>query len=161
MTLLDDRLAEVLALAGPTDGCIPWPHTLTKNGYPYVNRSYAHRAACVLAHGEPPDPTLEAAHSCRNPPCVNPRHLSWKTHAGNMADIVTHGTAHRGEASHLHKLTEDQAREAFALRSAGSRIQPIADRFGVTRACISHLLRGNSWAWLELDQSTTTLKESA
>ena len=51
----------------------------------------AHRVVCALVHGEPSTPDLEAAHSCDNPPCINPRHLSWLTRAQNIADSYARG----------------------------------------------------------------------
>ena len=45
----------------------------------------AHRVALMLTQGPPP-PGLECAHSCDNPICCNPGHLSWQTHKQNVHD---------------------------------------------------------------------------
>ena len=39
-----------------------------------------HRLVCHAIHGAPPAPVgWDAAHSCANPACCNPAHLSWQT----------------------------------------------------------------------------------
>lgn len=64
---------------------------------------------CQKAHGDPPSPKHDAAHSCGrgHEGCVNPNHLSWKTKKQNQADRITHGT------SHLHILTRDETTGRF------------------------------------------------
>src|SRR5437879_1542174 len=78
------------------DDCLPWPFSRLNgygrgghNGTPF----YANRMMCEKAHGPPPTPEHEAAHSCGNGPqgCTNPRHLSWKTPSANQLDRAEHG----------------------------------------------------------------------
>lgn len=77
--------------------CLEWPFGRDPSGYSSHCRLEGravrgHRAMCILVHGKPPFPKAEAAHSCGNGHlgCVNPTHLSWKTHAENMADMAEH-----------------------------------------------------------------------
>jgi hypothetical protein len=77
--------------------CLTWPFARDPGGYPCKHTFdgkpiRAHRVMCILVHGDPPFPKAEAAHSCGNGNlgCVNPNHLSWKTHAENMADLAIH-----------------------------------------------------------------------
>lgn len=147
------RFAETLAASCQSSECVPWPYTPADHGYGQVQkdgrRVQAHRLVCELAHGLPPSPKHEATHDCGNGHlgCVNPRHLSWKTHAGNMADKLLHGTHNRGEQHNLAKLSEDQVREIISSKGVMSQ-REIGERHGVTQSCVSHIQRGKSWSWL-------------
>jgi hypothetical protein len=86
------------ALASDTQECITWPFGAWDNGYGYTDyygkRTGAHRLVCKLAHGEPPDPKMHAAHLCPgNRKCINPKHVRWATPAQNSLDVLLHGLA--------------------------------------------------------------------
>lgn len=53
------------------------------------------RAALLLSKGPPPnnDWTLQACHTCDNPPCCRPEHLFWGTREQNMKDMGAKGRA--------------------------------------------------------------------
>ena len=81
-------------LGSDTDDCIDWPfavressgygaHSGKRDGARFSADS--HRHVCTLAHGEPAK-GMQAAHSCDNRLCCNPRHLSWKTAKANMEE---------------------------------------------------------------------------
>lgn len=55
----------------------------------------ASRAMCIIAHGLPENPKLQAIHSCGNGhlSCVNPKHLRWGTAADNLRDRHIHAKA--------------------------------------------------------------------
>lgn len=55
-------------------------------------RILAHRLALHLI-GEDLAPEAVVMHTCDNPPCVNPRHLSIGTQADNIRDCVAKGRA--------------------------------------------------------------------
>lgn len=136
------------------DECLIWPYNRYNNGYGQMwfggKMCTVHRVVCEAVHGVPLPPADHAAHSCGNGRrgCVNPKHLSWKTPAENMADKIFHGTSTRGEKHNMVKLTEAQVREIISLK--GKEVQrDIASRFGVSRAAISCIHRGKSWAWLD------------
>lgn len=148
------RFVQEVALPYAGDDCLTWPFSRTLYGYGdlWVDGVHfpAHRYICKVINGDPPSPDHEAAHSCGNghEGCINPNHLSWKTPKQNQADRILHDTHKRGERSHLAKLTEDQAREALRLKGLVSQ-EEIAASFNVSRGAISHIHRGNSWAWIE------------
>lgn len=132
--------------------CLIWPFSTNASGYGQVSGvdkvpKLAHRVMCTMAHGDPPFEHAEAAHSCGggHNGCVNPNHLSWKDHAGNMADMVAHDRSLQGERNHFAKLTE-----ADVLQIRGdSRTQAVIARdYGVSRANISAIRSGKSWAHL-------------
>lgn len=134
-----------------TNACIEWPYGKTKAGYGQVVYGtqilYAHRAMCERAYGPAPTTAHESAHSCGNPPCINPRHLSWKTHAGNMADTIPHGTSTRGERSSSARLTQEQA---LKIRDEPCPQAVLAERFGVTQQTVSDIKTGKTWRqWLD------------
>lgn len=79
------------------DNCILSPFSINaESGYSYMGWNgemyRAHRLMCILAHGEPSNQKLEASHSCHKPACINPNHLSWKTHQENIRDKIANGT---------------------------------------------------------------------
>lgn len=78
-----------------TNDCVLWPFNRTKGGYPMVGvarkMTPATRIVCERVHGPAPDPRMDAAHSCDTPPCINGRHLSWKTRRANMIECVERG----------------------------------------------------------------------
>lgn len=84
------------------DDCLTWPFSTANAGYGKIREggkdTPASRRMCIEAHGEPPAPGMEAAHSCGNGHlgCINPRHLRWKTKRENLAERerVRKGGAH-------------------------------------------------------------------
>jgi hypothetical protein len=72
----EERLA--LIRRGP-DECWLWQWAKTPRGYGHFRRNkldeYAHRAAYELLVGPIPE-RAQLDHSCVNPPCCNPRHLT-------------------------------------------------------------------------------------
>lgn len=136
------------------DDCLKWPFSTSQHGRGTVlfrgKNTSAPRAMCILAHGEPPTPKYQAAHSCGNghEGCMNPRHLSWKTPKDNERDKVAHGTIRRGDKINTSKLCEDDVR---AIRrdfphAGGPRL---AEKYGVSNCSIHNIYKRKSWAWLE------------
>lgn len=147
------HLHEVV-LAYDGDECLIWPFAKGVAGYGRLRvngRSViVSRIVCELAHGEPPTPKHEAAHSCGrgHKGCCTKRHLSWKTPAQNTADKFEHGTVKRGKDTWNAALTEDDVRAIRALK--GKRLQTeIASDYGVARTTVSAIQNGYRWAWLE------------
>lgn len=136
------------ALRDTTDQCVVWPFARNKKGYPQICRHNtdlgAHREICIEAHGPPPTPAHQAAHSCDNPSCINPRHLAWETQSENELDKRRSGTVIRGENHPFRKLTEKQVRE---IRSIGSTMSQalLGARFGISQTQIGSILRRESW----------------
>jgi hypothetical protein len=135
-------------LGTDTDECAPFPFCLDSDGYGAMlfngTQTSASRAMATLAHGEPEDATLEAAHSCRLRSCCNPRHIRWATHDENMQDMVKDGTKPIGERSGKAKLSEEQVMEIRALRGKVSQ-RKIAARFGVTQGTVCCILTNSTW----------------
>lgn len=140
-------------LAIESDDCVAWPYANNGIGYGAIwdgrRMTSTHRLACLVAHGEPPSGGYEAAHSCHNRSCMNPRHLRWATVAENSADRLVDGTHARGERCVTAKLTEAQVLEIRRrYRSGGVTTRSLAFDYGVSQTQICSVLNGKVWAWL-------------
>lgn len=140
------------------DECIKWPFEIGRYGYGTIKhcgkRRVASRVMCEEAHGPAPDPSMDSAHSCGNghQGCMNPKHLSWKTRVGNVADAINHGTWNHGERVPSAKLTEEDVRRIRAL--AGTMLQrEIASLFEIEQCQVSRIINRKEWAWV-LDGDT-------
>lgn len=131
-----------------SDDCLPWPFGQRDAGYGACTLDgqpmRASRAMCILAHGGAPKDKPEAAHSCGNRICVNPRHLRWSTPAENTSDKWQHGTMLLGEQVNNAKLTEGDVRE---IRRLSGRLtqKALAERFGVSQPAIHSVVSGKTW----------------
>lgn len=159
---MDGPISEYCPELGP---CWFWTASRNRKGYgmfyPVKNHGIsAHRFSMIIggttfADGE------QAAHRCNNPACVNPRHLYKATCRQNIRDAVRDG-----RRSHLTcdkhnraKLTREQAVMSFELRRSGWSAKRIAERFGVCKATISHLLVGRNWKQLHAIHGATRTGE--
>jgi len=161
-----DRLIEqvrAICVVDEVSGCWIWPRWSNERGYGRLQVDgkvwYVHRAVLraktgiVRSHGR---------HSCDNPPCTNPDHLSWGTQGDNMADAVDrgrvrHGDAHysranpslvlRGSDNGSAKLTAIQVEAIRARYAAGAISQRLlGEEYGVCQRQISRIVRGERWA---------------
>lgn len=119
-----------------TDDCIVWPFGKDKDGYGVLppNRR-VHQVACEL-HGPKPHPKMEAAHSCHNPSCFNPRHLSWKTRLKNEQEKTAAGR--RPEAWNRMTFTAEE----IADMKSGS-VRAAAMRHKISRNVVDRIRREN------------------
>jgi hypothetical protein len=101
---LEQRFAEKVDVAqglGPNGDCHEWTGHRIKWGYGSfrVGNSVkkAHRVAYEI-HVAPIPHGMLVLHSCDNPACCNPNHLSLGTHIQNMAQMIERGRKrNRGE----------------------------------------------------------------
>lgn len=142
-----EKLDAYVDRSGGPDACWPWTRFCTKDGYGRMSVGKqmvaAHRMAHHLATGDPLDRNIEIMHSCDNPPCCNPAHLSPGSHRENMAQMSERDRARRGPTNALSRgLTEAQVAAARRIRSQGVRNQDIAELVGMSTSYISRLVRG-------------------
>ena len=146
---LDFLKSVVLAYEG--NECLTWPYATSLKGYAQVRingiKSLVHRVVCVAAHGQPPTPHHQAAHSCGRGRmgCVAKSHLSWKTKTQNEADKAVHGTIPKGQLNGQSKLTDADVDLIRGLRGKMTQ-REIAKRFGVSQSNVSMIQRKAAWA---------------
>lgn len=149
-------------------GCIEWQGNVNNQSYGVLRASIngeprkivqAHRYAWFRAHGNVPK-NMCICHKCDNRECVNVEHMFLGTWADNNHDRSQKGrsgsrvytdaererysTMNQGEKNNSAKLTEDKVREIKLLRGTMPR-KAVAEKFGVTVACIKSIYGGYTW----------------
>ncbi len=134
-------------------GCWEWAGAKDKHGYGrFYNdgrNAMAHRVSFELKTGITLNKEQHIMHSCDNPCCVNPAHLSIGDHKANMRDMASKGRAYHpsGEANGRAKINETQAR--IIRRIQGMSLQAIGDLFGLSYKAVHYIRIGKRWAYLE------------
>jgi len=151
---LEAARLRLLAYVEVTPTCWLWTGTFyTQFGKPtygqaYLNRKRmgAHRLSYIVHVGPIPD-GLDILHSCDNPPCVNPAHLSPGTHRQNIADArARHGEwSPYGEKHGRARLSQADVDTIRAELAKGAYQRVLAERYGVTQAHISHIAKVKRW----------------
>ena len=125
--------------------CLIYGGVKDRHGYGFIttgprkNRTTirVHRYVCRHFHGDPQDPKMFALHSCDNPSCVNPEHLSWGTHQENRRQARDRLCNLKGK-----KLTPELVVQIKA--SQGSNAE-VAKMFGISRSHAGAIRRGVYW----------------
>lgn len=135
------------------DECWEWTAGKDKDNYGYfkINRSNkrAHRVSFEINHNRFIVDKLLILHSCDNPCCVNPSHLSEGTHKDNVADMFVKGRQRerKGTASGTSKLTDDKVIEIRAKHATGDYThRRIANEYNMSRQQISRIINKERWA---------------
>ena len=104
----------------------------------------AHRVSLLLFGGiKELTPGLNVSHSCRNRDCVSPDHLSEKTRSeNNSTDKKNHGVDCSGERCHFSKLDWTKVSD---IRKSDQKIKVLSEKYGVSRSCISSIIRNKTW----------------
>lgn len=130
---------------GARDECWNWPGACLPYGKVTDTdgrQRPAHRVSLEIHLGHTIPAELEVLHSCDNPACVNPNHLSVGTHAQNMAEMSARRRAAVGERSARFKLTTADVVEIHRLSRGGATNDQIAARFGVVQSTVSRIISG-------------------
>lgn len=136
-------------------GCWEWQASKNQDGYGQIGITrdsgpimyQAHRVALFIKTGEQGE---VARHSCDNPGCCNPDHLSWGTHQDNVDDKMNRGrhVQVKGERVITAKLTENDVRH---IRINGKVIgaKQLAKSYGVALSCIYKIINRETWKHVE------------
>lgn len=140
---------------GEEDECWIWIGRTNTDGYGHFDckNSWksAHRYMWEWNNGTIPEGML-VCHTCDNPPCCNnPSHLFLGTVQDNVKDRDSKGRTakHLGMENGRALLNEEKVREIKHLRATGLTYKEVANRFGVSVGCVSHILNGRHWAWVK------------
>lgn len=123
-------------------GCWVYTGATDRRGYgrPAIKtkRYYAHRRSYEIHKGPIPDGML-VLHSCDNPPCCNPEHLSLGLDADNHRDMRA-----RGRANYISraKLAADQVRE---IRASPGTKEELAAKYSVSPGTIYNIKTRRIW----------------
>ena len=134
-----------------TRTCWIWQGERHRQGYGRLRhdgkRLLAHRMSWFLIYGE--WPTQDLLHSCDNPPCVNPEHLSEGTMKDNIQDSIRKGRfkfTEKGEKHPNAKLTNGQAQEIRERYSKEKITQKnLAGIYGVAIETVNDIVRERSY----------------
>lgn len=133
--------------------CWNWKEGTNKRGYgrfhiPSTDNgvSLAHRFAYALVNGPIPDEDC-VLHSCDNPPCCNPRHLSLGDRIKNNDEMRERGRdskppLHMGETHPRSVLTNDQVR---SIKNDKRAARHLAQELGVSLDTIYRVRQGKSY----------------
>lgn len=115
-------LRKMLSQVKPTaNGCLEWTGFRIDTGYGQAyngkRSESAHRVMYRLTKGEIPK-GMQVLHSCDNPPCVSPIHLSLGTAQENMRQSVERGRHH--EATRTQCVRGHDLADAY-INKDGSR----------------------------------------
>ena len=138
------------------DGCWIWTGATNKHGYGFLSNpgnrnsnTLAHRALYELVNG-PIGAGLVLMHSCDNPPCCNPSHLTPGTQAENVLDAWRKGRmkpprGQRGEEHPAAVLTVEKVHLIRRLSADGISQVAIARQVGASRSAVGTVVRGERW----------------
>jgi hypothetical protein len=126
-----------------SSGCWLWTGKRERNGYGRIQQGGkdspligAHRLSYEIHHGPIPA-GMVVMHSCDNPACVNPAHLSVGTFKQNTADMARKGRR-RGRII----LTSEQV---AAIRASNEPARTVAPLYGVSKSAIWAVRTGQNW----------------
>ncbi len=147
----------------PND-CWPWTGALGSGGYgqAWTGRDafglcFAHRVSAfvagILDSPRRESPEDEALHSCDNPPCCNPSHLSRGTRIDNVRDAIQKGRfryppRRTGDDSAASRLTATDVHDIRGMLADGETRARIALLFGVASSTVDDIASGRTWGHL-------------
>lgn len=131
-----------------TDSCWLWNGVKDDSGYGLLcidsNRSRAHRYSYTIHNGLIPKGLL-VRHSCDNPSCVNPDHLSLGTHKDNKMDSILKLRHAHHESNGRAVITTEIALKVKDMITNGSSPLKISEKLGISKYIVIDIKRGKTW----------------
>lgn len=129
--------------------CILWFGTKNNKGYGRITyekkQISVHRVSYELANGPIPDGKF-VLHSCDNPLCVNPNHLSLGDQKENMRQASDRGRVKVPKCKGIEqgncKLSEN---DVLKIRESIGTVVSVAKEFNVSPATISRIRLRKGW----------------
>jgi hypothetical protein len=125
----------------PENGCWVWTKAKNNGGYGVVTLDrkplLAHRLSCTVFKGDI-HKGMCVMHSCDNPACVNPEHLSVGTYRENSADMVRKGR-NRKPAGIDAALKGLSAQQISDIRTDQRARYVIAADYGISPHVVGYL----------------------
>lgn len=137
----EERFWSKVTKQGPND-CWPWHGAKHPTGYgklwlklPELVCKPAHHAALILSGTDVPKGSI-VMHSCDNPSCVNPAHLSIGTQQDNIADKLAKGRQPTGDKHHNTTISDQDVAD---IRNSSLLGKELAKHYGVSAGAISNI----------------------
>lgn len=139
---------------GEKHSCWEWRGKLLPNGYGRISVGErdlgaigAHRVSWSLFNKAEIPAGMVVMHSCDNPSCVNPHHLSIGTPKDNTQDMIAKGrkkvVAPLGEGNGKAKLTVEKVK---LIKQSNLKTAELARQFGLSENCIRGVRIGRTWS---------------
>jgi hypothetical protein len=151
MTIYDRKRWFTNLYTEQSSGCWHWLGAVDKDGYGQTSIKRrplkAHRVAYELFKGEIPR-GMQVIHSCHNPTCVNPDHLSIGSGKDNMQSSKKVGR----RLGRKIAVSEEVLEEIRILKASGYQHWEIANKTGVSERYVERVVSNQR---KEKRQSTT------
>ena len=136
----------------PETGCEEWTGALDLDGYGVFwldgKTHRAHRVSYQWFYHTLEDGDV-LLHTCDNPICVEPTHLSIGSQSDNLTDMKEKGRAAKGVDNANTKLQESDIHTIRRLLKMGFSPTKIATKFEVDAAAIKDIQTGRTWSHIE------------
>lgn len=152
-----DRFFSKVALTANDNKCWEWLGSKRRNGYGRISitvsknkdKSFsAHRMSYLITNKTLPLDKV-VMHSCDNPSCVNPKHLSLGTNKDNTNDMMKKGRVKKifkdGEKHPNSKLKNEDIFNIRNLLEKGKTQKFISELYGVNQSLISYIKSNKYW----------------
>ena len=140
---LGERLFSVMPQHADENGCRNWTRSKNTSGYGHLTHKgkilKAHRISWEIYNQRVIPDGMYILHSCDNPGCINPEHLSLGTHADNMRE-----RAERGRHPSA-KFTRDEVVKIRQIAASGIPCSEIARQLGVAHSTIRCMVNRTAW----------------
>lgn len=110
----------------------------------------AHRISWRMHNNAEIQDGMVVMHSCDNPSCVNPSHLSLGTYKENTADMIAKGrkrvVSPKGEGNGKSLLNEEKVR---IIKQSNLSHAELARKLGVSPNCVRGVRIGRTWTHIQ------------